>query len=274
MLPDAGPRRHATQHVFIVLGNFLWTLDWKVFQYTHMRVDYWAAIAAKVLTSSRISDYIESGNRRDTDISLKYKCDLHEGEYGGPQPLFMNPILFLLVIFCTSGAFKEYHGVEGLSRLLDLEVPPQPGFRSIQWNPEVANTAVFRGQPQSTERCKERHMMKAGALSRELRELGIRSGCPKPPTLHDFRAESLTKIDMNTRYSETQRQRVAGHGTGKIYQQYYATRNSGVDTQGSYQGKERQIATSEFFRTLEVQWEPALWQTLPLAELEELEREI
>ncbi|KAK8028127.1 hypothetical protein PG991_005183 [Apiospora marii] len=311
MVPDAGPRKHATEHVFIMLGKFLWTLDWQMFRYPHLRVDYWAAISAKVLTSSRISDFIESSSRPDTEIGLKYKdikmvvfrneegqpefavqmtkflkgfeeksskltqCDLHEGEYGGSLPLFMNPILFLLVIFCTTGAFRDYRGIEGLYKLLDLDdIPPFSGFRAIQWNPEVRDTPVFRGAPQSTGEREERRMMKAHMLSKELRALGIRSGCPDPPTLHDFRAEGLTKIDMNTRYSETQRQRVAGHGTGQIFQQYYAARNPGVDTQGSYLGKTRLVTTADFFRHLEVEWEPDLWQTLPLAELEELEREV
>ncbi|KAK6843373.1 hypothetical protein PG987_004233 [Apiospora arundinis] len=301
LVPDSGPRKHATELVFIMIGKFLWTLDWKVFARPCFRVDLWAVISAKIFTSSRMSDYIESSSRSGTGTGLYYKditlivfrnehgrsefaiqltkflkghsskssklpqCDLHEGDFWGPQPLFMNPIMFLLVIFCAKGALREYHGMEGLSKLLDLEVSEHPGFKCIQWDRTVLDLPVFSSASGS--------ILKAATVSGALRELGIRSGCPEPPTLHDFRAEGLTKMDMNPNYTETQRQRVAGHENNKMHQQHYAARNAGVDTQATYLGKQpREINTGKLFRHLEVPWEPALWQTLPLAEREELER--
>lgn len=72
-------------------------------------------------------------------------------------------------------------------------------------------------------------------------------------------------------YSDTQRQRLAGHENNQIHQQYYSSRNPGIDSQAAYLGVQaRGVNIGELFRNLEVRWEPALWQSLPAAKHQEL----
>ncbi|KAI1416949.1 hypothetical protein F5Y13DRAFT_185782 [Hypoxylon sp. FL1857] len=299
IVPDSGPRRHATEMLFAWIGSFLWTLDWKTFYRPRFRVDLWAAVSAGAYTSGRISDYLESGSRYGTGIGLHYKdtefivfrnehgleefalqltkslkgkdprssklpqTDIHEGGFGSPQPLFMNPIIFFLVIFCVNGALRDFRGEDGLFRLLDLKLHENTPTIRIHWDRSVLDKPVFTGA--------KGKLLTAREASEGLRMLGIRSGCPEPPTFHDLRAEGLTNIDLRPFYSDTQRHRLAGHENNQMHQQHYAARNAGVDSQAAYQDKEaRLINIGKLFRQLEVQWEPALWQSLPLAKLEEL----
>ncbi|KAK8052787.1 hypothetical protein PG996_012088 [Apiospora saccharicola] len=46
-------------------------------------------------------------------------------------------------------------------------------------------------------------ILKAATIGGALRELGIRSGCPEPPTLYNFRAEGLINIGKQLREINT-----------------------------------------------------------------------
>lgn len=191
----------------------------------------------------------------------------------------MNPIIFFLAIFCADGALRDYRGVEGLIKLLELQVAPGQPAVQIRWHPDVLSKPIFKGNSQ--------RVLTSNAFSRELREVQVRAGFPEPSGLHGFRAEGLTKIgrypvlffdgvklirsDMNPTYSTTQRQRLAGHDNSQMHLQYYAGRNPGIDSQASYSGKQtRLINISQLFRDLEVKWEPVLWQSLPVLQKEKL----
>ncbi|KAI1655474.1 hypothetical protein F4813DRAFT_160421 [Daldinia decipiens] len=299
LVPDSGPRRHATEVTFAWEGCFLWSLDWKTFSRPRFRVDLWAAVSAGAYTSGRISDYLESGSRFGTGIGLHYKDtefivfrnehgleefslqltkflkgkhpkssklpqpDIHEGGFGAPQPLYMNPLLFFLVIFCVNGALRDYRGEQGLFKLLDLKLCEDTPMMRIHWHRSVLNQPLFTGMSGKILRARE--------VSEGLRALGIRSGFPKPPTFHDFRAEGLTNIDLKPFYSDTQRNRIAGHENNQMHQQHYAARNGGIDSQAVYQDKEaRSINLGRLFRLVEVEWQPSLWQSLPLMKRREL----
>ncbi|KAI3341942.1 hypothetical protein F4824DRAFT_495801 [Ustulina deusta] len=299
MVPDKGPRKHATAAVLIWVGEYLWSLDWKTFKRPCLRVDLWACLSLAAYTAARVSDYIESSARTGTQVGLYYKDttfilfknelgnpefalqstkflkgkhplssklptpNIHEGGTFARQPLYMNPILFFLAIFCSKGALRDYRGAEGLSRLLDLKVGPGQSQVLIHWDLSVLDQPIFSGP--------SGNILTAKAFSKELREVEIRAGFPDPPSLHCYRAEGLTNVDSNPMYSDTQRQRLAGHDNNHIHQQYYASRNPGIDSQAAYLGVQaRGINIGELFRNLEVRWEASLWQSLPAAKLQEL----
>lgn len=73
------------------------------------------------------------------------RCGFHEGNFWGPQPSFINPIMFLHVMFCAKGALRDYHGMESLYKLLDQEDPEHPGVKYIQWDRNVLSLPVFPG---------------------------------------------------------------------------------------------------------------------------------
>ncbi|KAM0816985.1 putative C2H2-type domain-containing protein [Seiridium cardinale] len=188
--------------------------------------------------------------------------DIHEGSFSDAGSLYMNPMLFLVAKFCSLNALRDYQGPEGLSKLLDVKAPPKEPIR-IHWDPKVLSRPIFPGAKET--------IMTAGYFNKELREWGVRAGFPQPLSFHDFRAEGLSKIDATQLYSDTQRQMLAGHANNAIHHKYYAARNPGIDSQAAYLGMEaRQIKIGELFGKLEVGWDPALWQTLPIAKQEEL----
>lgn len=76
---------------------------------------------------------------------------------------------------------------------------------------------------------------------------------------------------MNPKYSDTQRQRGAGHVTDRMQLQHYSGRNPGIDSQATYIGNQaRMINIGQLFRRFEVRCEPDLWQSLPVSRFEKL----
>ncbi|KAF3346068.1 Zinc finger protein [Verticillium dahliae VDG2] len=298
VVADTGPRRHATAEVLTWTGEYFWTLDWKIFARPRLRNDMWAALLMAAFTAARVSDYIESSSRYNSNIGLHYKdtqlivyqnergeaefalqstkflkgrChapstlptpDIHERGNLEPQPLYTNPILFLLAIFCSAGALKDYEGLDGLLRLLELR-PEAKEIIHIQWGRSVLTSPIFSGA--------KGRIMTARLFSKELRALLMRAGFPEPPSLHCFRAEGLTNIDMNSNYSDIQRQTMAGHVNNQIQARHYSSRNPGIDSQAAFmRSQARLMNVGELFRNLEISWVPELWHSLPIAKKEEL----
>ncbi|KAI0398860.1 hypothetical protein F4802DRAFT_613315 [Xylaria palmicola] len=232
------------------------TMITHMFARPRMRVDLWACLSLAAYTAARISDYIESsarGGSEDTTLIL-FQNEHGESEF----------VLYKL----------DYRGAEGLSQLLNLRVPPGQSQILIHWHRSVLGQPIFSGPSGK--------MLRANAFGKELRSAEIRAGFPDPPSLHCYRAEGLTNVgirgvavltspDSNPMYSDTQRQRLAGHENNQIHQQYYSSRNPGIDSQAAYLGVQaRGVNIGELFRNLEVPWEPALWQSLPAAKHQEL----
>lgn len=74
IVPDKGPRKYATAAAFIWVGEYLWTLDWKVFTWPRLRVDIWACLSLAAYTSARVSDYIESSARVEVRSVSTTRC--------------------------------------------------------------------------------------------------------------------------------------------------------------------------------------------------------
>ncbi|KAI5920138.1 hypothetical protein F4810DRAFT_713837 [Camillea tinctor] len=274
--PDSGPRNHATAAVFIWIGEFLWTRDWKIFARPRLRVDLWALLCLSAYTSARVSDNIESTARPNSDTGLYYKHakliafrnedgetefsmqttkflkarnpessklpmpDIHEGRFQEARPLYMNPMLFHLVIFIANGALRDYRGKEGLLKLLDVRLGPDQPKMVISWDRMVLSNPIFSGPSGK--------ILGANAFSKVLRELGIRAGFPDPPSLQCFRSEGLTRIDSDPQYSDTQRLKLAGHGNNDIQRQHYASRNPGIDSQAAYlEARGREVVVADYF---------------------------
>ncbi|KAI1489434.1 hypothetical protein F5X96DRAFT_679770 [Biscogniauxia mediterranea] len=213
LVPDSGKRRHASETVFTWIGEFLWTLDWKI--------------------------------------------------YARPRPLYLNPFLFCLAIFCATGALRDYKGEDGLMRLLDRKLGPKTDRLCIQWDMSVKGRPIFTGAGG--------RIWTADDYGKALREAGIRSGFPNPPSQHDYRREGLTNIDEIPKYSDSQRQVFAGQENNTIHQKHYAGTNPGIDGQAAFLRKQVRLEhIARHFRELDVEWQPALWQSLPLALMEEL----
>ena len=103
---------------------------------------------------------------------------VHEGLE--PRPLFCNPVLTMLARAIAENAFRDYSTME---ELLEIE-PPENEMYHLRQNESVLGKPFFHVVSTG-------EMEKADTFSRRLRELGVRAGYLRPPTIHDFRAEGL-----------------------------------------------------------------------------------
>ena len=181
---------------------------------------------------------------------------LHEGL--DDRPLLFNPVLVFLSIFFADKALRDYSSMEEVLRLQPLEHEMVP----LRWDPNVLNVPIFQGNTGEMET--------AASFGRHLRELGVRAGYSKPPTVHDFRAEGLFLIDKQ--YSSSARMKHGGQRDENTYRDYYAPNNPGTDGQGSYFGSSQlRTLVSDRFRGISLTRNPELWQSLPAEKRHELE---
>ena len=183
-----------------------------------------------------------------------------------------NPLLTRVAILLAKGAFRDYRTVDELLSV----VPPQEGIVRIHWHRDFLNKPVYeRG---------DGHIWSARTYCARLRAAGIRAGFPSINN-HDFRAEGLRAIgeysismlrlhlpnlDVDENYTASQRRRHAGHGSDDVYDRYYAPTNPGTDGQGAYAGDSPRTLLPKLLRTLKMNHNPELAQTLPARELHEL----
>ena len=92
-------------------------------------------------------------------------------------------MLTLLARAIADHVFWDYHIIE---ELLEIE-PPKDKMYLLQQNDRVLAKSFFHVV--SSE-----EMKKVDIFSRRLRELRVRTGYLRPPTIHDFRAEGLYLI--------------------------------------------------------------------------------
>src|SRR5947209_1475843 len=95
-----------------------------------------------------------------------------------PRPFLESPMLPMLAILLASNAFRDYKTVDAV---FSIPAPPEGEVHALKWSdPDIPFFADGDGRIQ-----------KASSYSGDLRVLGHRAGYPDPPTVHDFRAESL-----------------------------------------------------------------------------------
>ncbi|KAG7151609.1 hypothetical protein HYQ46_012601 [Verticillium longisporum] len=229
-----------------------------------LRIDHWTVLQAAAFTAARVSDYIESSARyqsNDTTL-IVFRNESGETEFG---------------LQLTKWLKGRRH--EPSTLLLDLEVGPGEPAVHIRWHINVLHSPIFSGPSE--------RIMTANLFSSVLRSLFMRAGFPDPPGLHCFRAEGLTNIvcdmpwtfagagltsvDANPTYSDIQRQTTAGHVTNSIQARYYSSRNPGIDSQAAFMRTQARLMNiGEHFRNLEISWEPELWHSLPIKRREKL----
>jgi len=91
----------------------------------------------------------------------------------------MLPILAKAI---TENAFRDYSTID---ELLGIE-PPDEEMYPLQLNESVLDIPFFQDPAGK--------MQKTTAFGNRLKALGLRAGYPRPPTIHDFRAEGLVLI--------------------------------------------------------------------------------
>lgn len=98
--------------------------------------------------------------------------------------LCFNPMLPFLARLLAHGGFRDYCTIEELLSI----VPPEGEMLQLYWKEELLDTPFFQSQPSNGSAEK---IETAAAFSKRNRALGFRAGYPKPPTVHDWRAEGL-----------------------------------------------------------------------------------
>jgi hypothetical protein len=172
-------------------------------------------------------------------------------------------------------AFRDYSTIEDL-----LKVVPPKDTKSfpIVWREDLLE------QPFYSSASGDGSIETASAFHRRLISAGIRAGFPEPPTIHDWRANSLFLIGISVdyrnmvfnsanvyvcidkHYSEPDRMQAAAHENPNTYGQSYQSSESRVDGQNTFLGNERREDVSDAFLELSVPYTPNLAQRLPAEE--------
>ncbi|KAH8799672.1 hypothetical protein F5884DRAFT_113557 [Xylogone sp. PMI_703] len=290
MRKNKRPRRYTTKSHFLHLGRQMWTMDWYLYESPKTRVSDWADIMVIVCSSARVGEYIESSCRtgsgrditfrvfrnehRNVEFAVKVIRDAknttqspdkkpEHSVYEGlvPLPLFCQPLLFILAILIAKRAFKDYETVEELFSL----VPPDGEMYPLQWSERVVDQPFFESM---SARASPGKIENASAFSKRFKSLGYRSGYPRPPTIHDFRAVGLYLIDKL--YSAASRMKYAGQKDSNTFINHYMP-NITADGQGSYFGTEVRSLVNDLFLSLTLPRNPKLAQSLPAEKQYEFE---
>ncbi|KDN70506.1 hypothetical protein CSUB01_07951 [Colletotrichum sublineola] len=292
-------RRFGTKNHFFHLGRQLWGNDWVEYEKPGTRVYDWAALMSIVCSAARIGEYIESTSRSNSGRGLYYKVSNEDVTFGvfrnehgnaefaiqlvrdakgmthtpdkrpqhslyeglGQMPLICNPMLPILAILVAEKAFKDY---STLAELLAIE-PADDEMRQLRWNDSILDQPFFKS---TSSKRTTRKIETANAFGRRLRALGFRAGYPRPPTVHDFRAEGLYWIDKL--YTVAQRMKHAGQRDPNTFNNHYQPNNSGTDGQGSYFGHDVRSVVNDLFRGLTLERNSQLSQSLPAEKQEAL----
>jgi hypothetical protein len=75
-----------------------------------------------------------------------------------------------------------------MEELLDIEPPEEEEMFHLQWDPCVLDWPLYQRDNGEIE--------SAQVFNRRLRDLGLRAGYSRPPTIHDFRAGGLHLIGI------------------------------------------------------------------------------
>ncbi|KAK0636608.1 hypothetical protein B0T17DRAFT_85569 [Bombardia bombarda] len=258
------PRRYATKNHFLHLGMQMWSNDWYLYESPKTRVSDWADITFGVFRN-------EHGN---VEFAVKVMRDAkgmtqtpdkrpEHSVYEGlvPLPLFCQPILFILVILVAKRAFRDYETIE---ELLDL-IPPDGEMYPLQWRESVVDMPFFES---ISAKAPSGKIENASAFSKRFQGLGFRSGYPRPPTVHDFRAIGLYLVDKL--YSAAGRMKYAGQKDSTTFINHYMP-NITADGQGSYFGTEARSLVIDLFMSLTLPRNPKLAQSLPAEKRHEFE---
>jgi hypothetical protein len=114
---------------------------------------------------------------------LRPKNSISEGYE--KAPLFCNSLLFTLAKLLSRNAFRDFSTIESL-----LEFVPPKDTRSypIAWRDDLLEQPFFLGAGRNGS------IETASAFHRRQKDAGIRACFPDPPTMHDWRANSLFLI--------------------------------------------------------------------------------
>ncbi|KAI9758897.1 MAG: hypothetical protein M1840_003737 [Geoglossum simile] len=251
-------------------------------------VQDFAALVLFIYTSGRVSEYFESVCRRGSGRGLLYKhidfaifknkkgqaelaiCTTRDAKgitnkphkrlqhamYEDMAPLFANPVLPMLAIALTDGAFKDY-----------------TTFKEIFAIPPLANGALYHLEIHKSKQelpffqvishnGPTGKIQSASSFGKQLVELGHRAGYRENITVHDIRAETFVKADDNG-YSIAERMKFAGHTNPNTFSESYMPQMSTVNGQSSYWGGKRRTIHLDVFRGLSLHYHPQLLQSLP-----------
>lgn len=92
-------------------------------------------------------------------------------------------------ILIVAKAFRDFDSLDELPAL----IPPDGEMVQLHWKASMFDKPFFKSTSARKALVK---IETAGAFSKRLAALGHRAGYPRPPTIHDFRAEGLYWIGM------------------------------------------------------------------------------
>ncbi|KAK3939116.1 hypothetical protein QBC46DRAFT_365016 [Diplogelasinospora grovesii] len=234
------PKTYLTLENYMYMERQLWQSDGHEYVHEAYRVFISAKLKCHVFTPSRLGEVSEGSTRRGTGKGLRYKQRPTHilYEFLPDQPLFVNPILFMLAIFLAAGAFKKYWVLEWADHVLDLPVFP-----------EKIQTGT--------------------SFSTQLKELSLRAGMEVHVTVHSGRRETLIQATSNG-YSKDELMKFAAHTNQMTLTRDYLSSITAVDGLASFLKLSLRSDQAEDFRSMTVRRNPELFLSLSAKKQDEL----
>ncbi|KAK0723569.1 hypothetical protein B0T26DRAFT_642853 [Lasiosphaeria miniovina] len=283
------PKKYLTLENYMYLEKQLWQNDGYDYVHEAYRVFISGKLKCHVFTPARLGEISEGSTRRGTGKGLRYKETvmlvawkdgepelrfslkrefakaMHDKEQQRPthllyehlpgQPLVVNPMLFLLAICLAAGAFKNY---KTLKEVLDVRPPANQRYWVLEWSSHVLDLPVF---PEVSVDGATNKIQTGNSFNTQLKALSIRAGI-SPVTVHSMRREALILATVNG-YSDRELMKFAAHTNKMTLTRDYLSSITVVDGLAGFLKLPLRSDQAEDFRSMTVNRNPELLQSLP-----------
>ncbi|PSN60122.1 hypothetical protein BS50DRAFT_507169, partial [Corynespora cassiicola Philippines] len=187
-------------------------------------------------------------------------------------PLFANAAVYLLPIFLSAGAFREF---KTLDQVLTVRPKPNETYWVLDWEDSIREDPVFPEMLASGPTKKEKNPNSWGS---QCSDWALRAGFPSGMGLHAPRREALIKADGKRRmgpryagYSLSTIKKFASQVTDSTLGRHYLHDMSNVDGAATFLGLRKKTDLTANFRSVSMGRNPDLLLTLPASMQHDLE---
>ncbi|KIW79865.1 hypothetical protein Z517_06480 [Fonsecaea pedrosoi CBS 271.37] len=272
---------------YVAMEEFHWLNDHHNYIHEASRVDSSALLKMHCYTSARLQEICKAKYKDllcmvawkdgEPEIKLRFKRERTKGMQDNPNkpkhpiyerlnptpPLLVNGLLFLLAIFISARAFKDYDTIEAV---LNARPPPRRRFGIMEWADAVLDDPVFPEMSVNGPTKKEKN---ESAWGHQCSDWAKRADFPGGIGLHAPRREALIKVDDGG-YSLGQVMKFAAHRNPRTLVGHYLDNTSNVDGAAVFLGLQPRRDLTEDFRSASMKRNPDLPQSIPSKSLDEL----
>ncbi|KAK0717568.1 hypothetical protein B0T26DRAFT_740895 [Lasiosphaeria miniovina] len=252
------PKKYLTLENYMYLEKQLWQNDGYDYVHEAYRVFISGKLKCHVFTPARLGEISDSSTRRSTEKGLRYKetVMLVAWKDGEPELRFS-----LKREFAKAMHDKEQQRSaksHTLKEVLDVRPPANQRYWVLEWSSHVLDLPVF---PEVSVDGATNKIQTGNSFNTQLKALSIRAGI-SPVTVHSMRREALILATANG-YSNRELMKFAAHTNKMTLTRDYLSSITVVDGLAGFLKLPLRSDQAEDFRSMTVNRNPELLQSLP-----------